>query len=249
MSVDHPARDSVTGALPLTPESASALLQKIIRDCNGQRVLFDLDSTLLNNRRRSAVIMREYATAHDQPLLLHATPEHFPTWSARDSMVLMGMSESNADRILDDYLDFWSVRFFSSEYCQYDTDIAGAVKFVNAVHNAGGLVVYLTGRDESMREGTTLSLHSLGFPKPEKEGVRLIMKTRLSDSDDQYKQGELEKLAESGGIAAAFDNEPAHINSYRTVFAEAICVHLHTDDSMREVRLLDGIISIENFVH
>lgn len=241
--------DPITGAVPLTQELASALLRDIILHCDGRRVLFDLDSTLLDNRPRSAVIMREFAEANNQPLLAHATPAHFPTWSARDSMVLMGMPEAEADSLLDAYLDFWAIRFFSSEYCHHDTDIAGAIKFVNAVNDSGGEVIYLTGRDETMREGTALSLESLDFPCPDAARIKLIMKPNASDSDDTYKQGELENLSATGDIAAAFDNEPSHINSYRRVFSDTICVHLDTDHSMRKVRLLDGIVSIKDFNH
>ncbi|MFK7997689.1 MAG: hypothetical protein AB8B87_26420 [Granulosicoccus sp.] len=241
--------DPVTGAVPLERDKAATLLREIISNCSGQRVLFDLDSTLLDNRARSAVIMREYAEAFDQPLLAAAAPEHFPTWSTRNSMLLLGMSDADVDPILDEYLDFWAERFFTSEYCHYDTDITGAARFVNAVQKADGVVYYLTGRDESMREGTTSSLQTLGFPHPEKGDVRLIMKPRASDSDDLYKQGELQKLSAPGGILAAFDNEPAHINSYRTVFPEAVCVHLDTDHSMREIRVLEGIVSIKDFDH
>ncbi|MFK7857616.1 MAG: HAD family acid phosphatase [Granulosicoccus sp.] len=251
MSVEHRglAPDPVTGATPLTQKLASALLHNIIKDCKGQRLFFDLDSTLLDNRMRNVIIMREFADVHDIPLLSQASKEHFPTWSARDSMVLMGLPEADADRLLDDYLDFWAVRFFSSEYCRYDTEIAGAVRFVNAVQRSGGVVNYLTGRDETMRDGTTSSLASLGFPHPEKGEVKLIMKPSADDSDDRYKLDELRALSASGSIAAAFDNEPSHINAYRTVFSEAICVHLDTDHSMREVRLLDGIVSIKDFDH
>lgn len=251
MPVEYPeiVADPVTGAVPLSRDDACALLRGIISDCNGQRVVFDLDSTLLNNRLRSAVIMREFAKAHDQPLLAQASPEHFPTWSARDSMMMLGMSEAVVDPILDNYLDFWAARFFTSEYCQHDVAIAGAIRFVNAVHDSGGVVNYLTGRDETMREGTLSSLQSLGFPSPGTDAVRLIMKLRASDSDDIYKQDELQKLSAAGGIAAAFDNEPSHINSYRSVFPDSISVHLDTDHSMRDVRLLDGIVSIKDFDH
>jgi len=244
-----PVPDPITGAVPLAPDDASRLLRGIISDCKGQRVLFDLDSTLLDNRPRSAVIMREFARACNVPVLSEASAEHFPTWSARDSMVLLGMSAAEADDLLEDYLDFWTMRFFSSEYCQYDTDIDGAVSFVHAIHRAGGIVNYLTGRDETMREGTTASLQSLGFPEPGKADTRLIMKPSANESDDLYKQAELHKLSVLGEIAAAFDNEPSHINSYRTVFPDTVCVHLDTDHSMREVRLLDGIVSIRNFEH
>lgn len=251
MPVDNlrPIPDPITGAVPLTQDKASALLRDIISNCNGQRVLFDLDSTLLDNRPRNAAIMREFATADNQPLLSHASPAHFPTWSAHDTMVLLGMAETDADLLLDSYLDFWVPRFFSSDYCHHDIDIVGASRFVNAIHSSGGEVIYLTGRDETMRAGTMLSLQSLGFPCPDVGNSRLIMKPSAGDSDDTYKLGELENLSTSGDIAAAFDNEPSHINSYRTVFPDTLCVHLDTDHSMREVRLLEGIVSIKDFDH
>lgn len=245
----YPVPDPITGAVPLAQERASALLSKVIRECEGQRVLFDLDSTLLDNKPRSAVIMREFAEARSLSLLANATPAHFPTWSARDSMVLMGMSQAHADLLLDDYLDFWAARFFSSEYCHHDIGVTGSNRFVNAVHDSGGEVIYLTGRDETMREGTALSLETLGFPRADAYGVSLIMKPKASDSDDKYKQGELEKLSVLGDIAAGFDNEPSHINSYRRVFTKTVCVHLDTDHSMRKVRLLGGIVSIRDFEH
>lgn len=241
--------DPVTGAMPLAPLSAKALLLDIIEQSAQRLVVFDLDSTLLDNRPRSAVIMRKYADQFDQPMLLNASREHFPTWSARDSMALLGMAETAIDQVLDDYLDFWTPRFFNSSYCQYDVTIAGAAKFVNAIQSAGGIVHYLTGRDESMREGTHLSLESLGFPSPEQGDVKLIMKPVAAESDDAYKHNELQKISTAGNLLAAFDNEPTHINNYRSVFPDSVSVHLDTDHSMREVRLLDGIISIKDFDH
>ncbi len=249
MSVNNPTPDPITGTIALSRDVASVLLRNIISDCKGQRVLFDLDSTLLNNRPRSVAIMREFAESTNQPLLSQAAPKHFPTWSARDSMVLMGIPEVEADGLLDEYLEFWAPRFFSSEYCVHDVDIVGAVKFVNAVDESEGEVIYLTGRDETMRAGTTSSLLSLGFPPPGTNNTSLVMKPNANDSDDTYKRDKLESLSASGNIAAAFDNEPAHINSYRSVFPNTLCVHLDTDHSMREVRLLDGIVSIKDFDH
>ena len=248
MSVEHAESGCTPGAVPVSQEVANRLLKSVVRNCKAQRVLFDLDSTLLNNRPRSAVIMREFASTCNHPLLLRATPAHFPTWSARDSMVLLGLSQEVADSIIDEYMDFWESRFFTSEYCQYDEVILGAVNFVNAVHNAGGLVNYLTGRDETMRQGTSLSLQTLGFPDPCEDKVELMMKPVASDSDDLFKDSVLRTLSAEGGILAAFDNEPSHINSYRTVFPDAICVHLDTDNSMRDIALIGGIVSIRNFV-
>jgi len=94
-----------------------------------------------------------------------------------------------------------------------------------------------------MRSGTLNSLSSLGFPVPESDNVELIMKPEQRLPDDEYKQTTLAQFDKAANILAAFDNEPCHINAYRTVFPEATCIHLHTDHSMRPIRLLGGIVS------
>ena len=193
--------------------------------------------------------MREFADVHDFPLMAKAEPVHFPTWSSRDSMALLGMDKSQIDEIIPDYLDFWSERFFTSDYCKLDIPINGAVKFVNAVHNAGGIVTYLTGRDETMREGTMASFRQYGFIAPGSDQVSLIMKPDADAPDDDYKHKALQEIKQHSELVAAFDNEPTHINSYRALFPDSICVHLDTDHSMRQVRLLPGVISIRDFEH
>jgi len=98
-----------------------------------------------------------------------------------------------------------------------------------------------------MRSGTEDSLKKLGFPVPGLRNVSLIMKPEQSISDDDYKKTVMARFNNNGGILAAFDNEPYHINAYRSAFPQATCVHLHTDHSMRSIRLLEGIVSIESF--
>ena len=105
-----------------------------------------------------------------------------------------------------------------------------------------------------MRDGSFASLNKLGFPSPDvalsnKAGIpALIMKSGFSEKDDDYKERALEKLRIGVPVFAAFDNEPAHINHYRRAFPHAICVHLLTDHSMRDIQLLENIVSIQNFV-
>jgi len=52
--------DPVTGARSLSAESTSALLSNIINDCDQRLIVFDLDSTLLDNCARNAVVTREF---------------------------------------------------------------------------------------------------------------------------------------------------------------------------------------------
>lgn len=259
--------DTTIGAIPLTAASGALLLNRILDNCSGARVVFDLDSTLLNNRPRNAAIMREFGVSENNPMLTNATADHFPDWSSRNSFHLLGMNESNIESLLPRYEEFWSQRFFTSEYCQYDIAVPGAVEFVSAVAENGGQVSYLTGRHEAMRAGSVKSLADLGFPKPVTHAsmsvatmsravengnsvddvVELIMKPEFSELDDGYKERALENLRSGKRLIAAFDNEPAHINSYRQAFPEALCVHLLTDHSMRQIKLLDGIFSILDF--
>lgn len=238
--------DRHSGAIPLTAESSSYLLNQIINSCGDRMVCFDLDSTLIDNRPRTMSIMREFSKATNEPKLANAQVDHFPTWSAEHSMSLLGLSEERIDQIIDPYHLFWEERFFSSQYCEYDVAISGAVDFVNAVYTAGGIVHYITGRAESMRKGTISSLQNLGFPVPMSAHISLSMNSTLAGSDDDFKNQQITALKQAS-VVAAFDNEPAHINSYRNLLPDAISVHLHTDHSMRNVKLIEGVVSIVDF--
>jgi len=235
--------DPTTGARALTPASASALLNKII-------VLFDLDSTLLDNRARNAQITLEFGAQNNISALRKARPEHWQDWSARNAMSAIGLSSQEIDDLFESYTAYWDARFFTSHYCQYDTAVAGAEQFVTLLLQAGGIVRYLTGRHEAMRPGTLKSLETLGFPCPNvSSDVDLIMKAERSIDDDDYKQKALAQFDTQSAVLAAFDNEPKHINTYRATFPNATCIHLDTDHSMRPIRLLGGIVSIVDFKH
>jgi len=240
--------DEITGAKPLTSESCSAVLHSIASQSKNKMVFFDLDSTLLDNRRRNAKIMQEFGELHNEALLIQAKAEHWQDWSARNAMIAMGLPESDVKRLIDTYTAFWQKKFFTSHYCQFDVEIAGAAEYVTHLQHSGGIIRYLTGRHEAMREGTQNSLSKLGFPVPGSVDVELIMKPLQSASDDDFKKSVMVQLDKNSVVLAAFDNEPYHINAYRYMYPEAVCVHLHTDHSMRPIRLLEGIVSICNFV-
>jgi len=260
--------DRVTGARSLSAESTSALLSGIISECEKRLVVFDLDSTLLDNRPRNAVITREFGKLHDQSKLKQAKAEHWQDWSARHAMLSMGLSHDEIERLIETYTSYWEERFFTSQYCQYDEAISGAVFFVRQLEQSGAIIRYLTGRHEAMRPGTTSSLTKLGFPAPGLiaatgvnaapgvHNVELIMKSVQSIPDDDYKKKAMLDIVDvendsdiyNNEILAAFDNEPYHINAYRQTFPEATCIHLNTDHSMRRISLLNGIVSISNFI-
>lgn len=228
----------------------SAVLHQILdaaRAADGRGVVvFDLDSTLLDNRPRQSAILREFGVARGIRALDHMRPDHWRSWSMADAMARAGVDDKTIEASFEDARAFWRERFFTSDYCALDGAIAGAADYVRAIVRAGATVAYCTGRHEAMRAGTVHSLAALCFPLPG-ERVHLLMKPSLDEHDDVYKETAYAKLATLGAVIAAFDNEPTHINGYRSHFAAARCVHLDTDHSGRDVVLLDGILSIRDF--
>ena len=213
----------------------------------GAVVVFDLDSTLLDNRPRQARILREFGAARGLPALAAARPEHWQDWSIQRAMANAGLAPAEVGRFAEDAKQFWRERFFTSEYCRDDAPIAGALDYLAAVAAAGATIAYCTGRHEAMRAGTVDSFARLGYPVPGSR-VHLLMKPVFELSDDDWKAEAYARLRELGPVVGVFDNEPTHVNGYRAAFPDATVVHLLTDDSGRPVPLAPGIPSVRDFV-
>jgi hypothetical protein len=217
-----------------------------VRAARDAVVVFDLDSTLLDNKPRQARILREFGAARGIPALASTRSEHWVDWSIQRAMANAGLGADEIARHAEDAKQFWRDRFFTSEYCRDDDPIAGAHDYLAAVVDAGGFIAYCTGRHEQMRAGTIESFVRLGYPVP---GVRveLLMKPRFELGDDDWKIEAYARLRQLGSVVAVFDNEPTHVNGYRAGFPDALAVHLATDDSGRPVALADGVVSIKDF--
>jgi phosphoglycolate phosphatase-like HAD superfamily hydrolase len=243
----------------LGPEESAALLARVVDAARAAGpaalVAFDLDSTLLDNRPRQARILREYAALHHLDALADHEADDWRGWDARVAMTNGGLAPDLIELHFAPFRSFWKDRFFTSEYCVEDRPIAGAPDYVRAVLASGAGVLYVTGRHEEMRAGTLVCFERTGFPRPGDGAtggstggaIDLLMKPSLEEHDDLYKARTYATLREHGQVVAAFDNEPAHINGYREAFPEAICVHLATDHSMRDIPLAGGIASILDF--
>lgn len=255
MSHDPPAApaapaDPVLAALDVRRGAdATALLHEVLERSRrpGAVVVFDLDSTLLDNKPRQARILAEYGRDHGVAALAGSRPEHWRSWDFREAMRNAGLAEAEIEVHLQPYRDCWRERFFTSEYCRVDESIAGAAAFVHAVRRAGARVVYLTGRHEGMRAGTVECLTRLRFPEPRGDGTRLWMKPSLDEDDDHFKARVHAELPKVGTVEAVFDNEPTHVNDYRRSFPQARVIHLATDHSMRAVFVDPEIPSIADF--
>lgn len=237
----------------IKPESRAVLYQVLEtarRHGPSGVAVFDLDSTLFDNRPRQARIIREYGEVRGIPELAASRAEHWSSsWMVKEAIVEAGLSPERADEIFDDVLEFWRPRFFGGAYCLEDTPIAGAVDFVRRVHESGATVAYCTGRPDTMRASTVESLTHHGFPVPGNERVHLIMKPGQEVMDDDFKSKLGPPLLRAlGSVVAAFDNEPTHINAYYENFPEAWVVHLATDHSGRPVQVHPAIPQIVDFV-
>ena len=212
----------------------------------GSVVVFDLDSTVLDNKPRQARILREFGAAHGIAKLAAVRNEHWVDWSITRAMANAGLDADEVARWAEAAKQFWRERFFTSEYCRDDEPIAGAHDYLAAVAAAGGLIAYCTGRHEPMRAGTVENFTRLGYPLPG-DRVQLLMKPVFELSDDDWKLEAFARLKQLGAVVGVFDNEPTHVNGYRAGFPEATVVHLATDDSGRPVQLAEGIVSIKDF--
>ncbi|ACG74771.1 conserved hypothetical protein [Anaeromyxobacter sp. K] len=210
-------------------------------------VVFDLDSTLLDNRSRQARILRDYGRAAGVPALLGARPEHWTSWDLAAALHAAGLPPDEVARHLRPARAFWAERFFTSAYCRLDVPLPGAAGLVRATAEAGAIVAYVTGRPVAMEAGTLEVFRAAGFPLPDGARAHLLMKPDEALGDEAWKalaRGRVERI---GPVVAAFDNEPAHVNAYARAWPDALCVHLDTDHSGRPVEVLARVPSIRDF--
>ena len=214
----------------------------------GSLVVFDLDDTLFSTNDRHLRILREYAdlVEPEHPAaaeLLRAIErerlQYQITATAKDA----GLEE----RLVKDLKDFWFARFFKNHYLLEDSVVPGAPEYCKAVAARGGVIVYVTGRDEGMRDGTEESFSRHGFPEPDGGRVRLVLKPRFDTPDLQFKTEVLGRLAEMGRVAASFENEPAHINMFREAFPAARHFLLDTKHSGKPVIPHPNVLRIQDF--
>jgi beta-phosphoglucomutase-like phosphatase (HAD superfamily) len=209
--------------------------------------VFDLDSTLLDNRPRQARIVQDYGRAAGLPALLGARPEHWRGWGLEAALLAAGLKPREVRRHYGAFRRFWAERFFTSAYCALDVPLPGAPEFVRAVAAAGARVVYVTGRPAWMEDGTLEVFRRFGFVLPDGAQAHLFMKPGDGLSDDAWKTLAREAVDGLGRVVLAFDNEPTHVNAYARAWPGALAIHLDTDHSPRPTDVLPAIPSIADF--
>lgn len=202
----------------------------------GSLVVFDLDDTLFLTANRNLRILREFAeliAARDQTSsnILRTVPRDRLRYAITETAKDAGLS----DALIGELKEFWFKRFFTNPYLLEDEAITGGAEYVHAVLERGGSAVFMTGRDEQMREGTVENLKRRGFPVPDEKKARLVLKPRFETPDHEFKLEAIGRLKALGPVAGSFENEPAHVNLFAEHFPAARHFLLETKHSGKPV--------------
>jgi haloacid dehalogenase-like hydrolase len=231
-------------------QQQKTLLDRVVERCqaNGKTrtpvVVFDLDGTLMDNRPRTAMILRELGTLWrdrdpEAAAKLEAAREDQLAYLLTDSLTRLGITRTELVR---DAEVFWRERFFTDGYLAHDVEVPGAAAFARDCYAAGGILVYFTGRDlPLMGLGSFASLRDLDFPIGV-PGTELVLKPDANMPDEAFKRMVGPSLARVGHVVAIFDNEPGNCNVLAAHFPDADAVLLDTQH-------LPGAPPLESRVH
>lgn len=239
----------------LHPAEQHALYERILSRCvpvKGEAVpvvVFDLDGTLMDNRPRTAVILKELALeleqeAHEAAAILHTTQAEQLAYLLTDSLRKLGIDNADVTSRAEAY---WRTRFFSDHYLKHDVALNGAVDFAKACYERGATLVYFTGRDlPLMGIGSFQSLRDLGFPIGI-VGTELVCKADAKIPDETFKRDESPKIRRIGKVIAAFDNEPGNCNVFREICPDADTVFVDTQHLPGAPPLFPGVHVVADF--
>jgi hypothetical protein len=226
------------------------LLDRVVRRSRGERgaatpvVVFDLDGTLMDNRPRSAQILQEFGESlRVREPALAAKLAHVGAgdlaYLLTDSLAKLGIVRTD---IVRDAEIFWRERFFTDGYLRHDIEVPGAAKFATECYEAGGILIYFTGRDlPLMGLGSFASLRDLGFPIGI-PGTELVLKPDANMPDEAFKRMFAPRLSRVGKVVAIFDNEPGNCNVLGRHFPEA-------DSVLLDTQCLPGAPPLDSTVH
>jgi hypothetical protein len=232
-------------------EDSAALLARIdnlaASSGAGHVAVFDLDGCVFDTRPRQVQIFRELASRAGYDALYRVTVDHFADWSLRTTLHNAGLDSAWVEAHHAEVRAWWESCFFTSEYVAFDHAMPGAASLVQRVHAAGLHVVYLTGRDESMKAGTEASLRRFSFPFDVPRAT-LLVKPDARQDDTAFKSEAIEIVAAMGNVVLYLDNEPSNVNLFRRRHPEALVVFVETDHSPKPVAPDPGIPWLRSFL-
>jgi hypothetical protein len=185
--------------------------------------VFDIDSTLLDVSPRIQRILDDFLKTPEiianYPEVLKHTEDikvESTDWGIRHAFERLSVPNIPT-AFIDKAKNYWREYFFANTHLPLDLPYAGAVNFVQNLHQLGHHIFYLTGRDvHRMKTGTIASLIQHGFPV-EKERVELVLKPDKSIQDTEFKKKWFEDLIKIHPEAQFlfFENEPLNIAAVR----------------------------------
>lgn len=195
-------------------------------------VLFDIDDTLLDSRPRTLKIFADFMSQDD---VRRSWPDDINLLGALQIQQIGFNTKSNVraagvknEEFVEKVFQFWQPRFFSGDYLLEDTVTTGALEFVNEILARGGAVIYFTGRDERMRQGTLEAFKRREFPLPNGENVLLFMKPTKEQPDAEYKNSKLSELAALDKVVGGLENEPQNMNLFRKYIPDGNMIFIDT---------------------
>jgi len=220
--------------------------------------IFDLDDTLFSNAHRDIVIIHEFAADHvdeypDFAELAARLTLQDMQWDVTAALIAAGLDKDS--KSIPQFTDYWNSRFYTDPYCALDLPNPGAVDYVNACHDAGALVYYLTGRAVSnrglnvgMEQGTVRALTTRGFPFWTGR-CELMLKRDRQEKDTAYKERAL-MLVRSlrGEVVATFDNEPSNADMFQQNFSDADNFWVKTTWNPKDIIRNEHWIVISDFL-
>lgn len=227
----------------------SASIEKTVAEGVEPLVIFDLDGTLYDNTVRTLRILQEFSATHASryPGLQERVSKlasHNMRYKLRETLASVGIDD---EALVADAEQFWFQRFFTDEYVPFDLPVAGAVEFVGRVFQAGGIPVYLTGRDApNMLVGTVQALHRDGFPVGTFD-TRVVLKDDFHREDLEYKRSVIDHLRRVGHVVGAFDNEPGLCNIFKEAFEDSQVVWLDTSHAPGAPPLRNDVTQVRDF--
>ena len=237
----------------LRRSAAEVMAQVLARIAAAGRagVVLDIDDTLIDCRYRKRRVLVEFANQTE-------IRRNFPREAAAigglkladmryrvvDVLAEQGIADDAfAAAILDD----WLSRYFSNSYLADDVAFPGAVDFVTRLHDAGARIIYLTGRDEpGMGAGTRLGMERCGFPVG--TGTEFVLKADPALPDVEFKADAIRRLALSGPLVAALENESRNLNAMAAAIPGLLCVLRETLCTPDPPEPVAGTLLLAHFV-
>lgn len=193
-------------------------------------VVFNIDGTILDNSPRSLAIMRDFVesnpveAAEIADSVMALTPDQVDYYVV-DTFKKCGLQNFF---LLEAALRYWAENFFTARYTSLDMPITGAVDFVREIHDAGALIVYVSGRNRDVMLGATAeSLRAAGFPVATTRTL-LILSPCTAEAARLFKRHAYGEISRMGRVVGAFDDDAEEVVAMKRHWPEAEVVFFRT---------------------